>query len=97
VSDLKACKAAQSLPIGDDPDVLAYDIKKSTLYVAAESGTVSRFAANHDGLTKIGQGFLEKNAHIVAVDQDTHRVYFPVLADGDPKMLVTVSTAQAKP
>jgi YVTN family beta-propeller protein len=96
VFDLKALKAVQSLPIGDAPDVLAYDQKRAMLYVAAESGTVSMLSASADGLTKIGEGFLDKNAHIVAVDQATHRVYFPVLGDSGPKMLVTVPTAQAK-
>jgi YVTN family beta-propeller protein len=88
VFDLTALKATQNLPIGDDPDVLAYDRGRSILYVAAESGTVSMLAANADGLTKIGEGFLAKNAHIVAVDQGTHRVYFPVLGDNGPRMLV---------
>jgi YVTN family beta-propeller protein len=86
--DLNALKAARAFPIGDDPDVLAYDRKRATLYVAAESGVVSMFAANAQGLAKTGQGFLEDNAHIVAVDQRTHLVYFPVLASGGPEMLV---------
>jgi DNA-binding beta-propeller fold protein YncE len=88
VFDLTALKSTQSLAIGDDPDVLAYDRGRSTLYVAAESGTVSMFAANADGLTKIGEGFLGQNAHIVAVDQETHRAYFPVLGASGPRMLV---------
>jgi YVTN family beta-propeller protein len=88
VFDLKSHKATQSLPIGDDPDVLAYDRSRSILYVAAESGTVSMLRATAAGLNKIGEGFLGNNAHIVAVDQRTHRVYFPVLSDAGPKLLV---------
>jgi YVTN family beta-propeller protein len=86
--DLNQLKALRAYSIGDDPDVLAYDQKRAILYVAAESGIVSMFAAHAEGLTKTGQAFLEDNAHIVAVDQRTHLVYFPVLASGGPKMLV---------
>jgi len=88
VFDLKAHTAGQVLPIGDGPDVLAYDREQSFLYVAAESGTISMLAATADGLTKIGEGYLDKNAHIVAVDQRTHRLYFPVLSTSGPRMLV---------
>jgi YVTN family beta-propeller protein len=88
VFDLAALKATQTFAIGDDPDVLAYDLGQSILYVASESGTVSMLSASADRLTKIGEGFLGKNAHIVAVDQSTHRLYFPVLGDSGPRMLV---------
>jgi YVTN family beta-propeller protein len=88
VFDLNALRATQSLSIGVDPDVLAYDRKRAILYVAAESGTVSMFVARANILNKIGEAYLDKNAHIVAVDQRTSRVYFPVLGDGGPKMLV---------
>lgn len=86
--DLATMKAGPSISIGDDPDVLAYDRKRAILYVAAESGTITMLAANAVGLTKIGEGYLDRNAHIVAVDQRTHRLYFPVLGDAGPKMLV---------
>jgi len=46
------------------------------------------FSAAATNLRKIGEAFLAKNAHIVAVDQRTHRVYFPVLSDSGPRMLV---------
>jgi YVTN family beta-propeller protein len=86
--DLNKLKALRPYSIGDDPDVLAYDRKQAILYVAAESGIVSMFAAHGAGLTKTGQGFLADNAHIVAVDQRTHLVYFPVLASSGPEMIV---------
>ena len=44
--------------------------------------------ASSAGLKKIGEGFLGKNAHIVAVNQRRHRAYFPMLSDEGPKMLV---------
>jgi DNA-binding beta-propeller fold protein YncE len=88
VFDLTTLTAKQSLAIGDAPDVLAYDRGRSTLYIAAESGTLSILTVNTDGLNKRAQAFLANNAHIVTVDQRTHRVYFPVLTDNGPKMLV---------
>jgi len=87
VFDLVSLKQTQIIDIGADPDVLAYDDERSLLYVATESGTVSVLVAGAS-LHKIGEAFLAKNAHIVAVDQRTHRVYFPVLADSGPRMLV---------
>lgn len=86
--DLNQLKALRAYSIGDDPDVLAYDQKRAILYVAAESGIVSMFAVHAEGLTKTGQAFLADDAHIVAVDQRTHLVYFPVLASSGPEMIV---------
>lgn len=86
--DLNTLKTAGAFSIGADPDVLAYDRKRATLYVAAESGVISMFVANAQGLAKTGEGFLADNAHIVAVDQRTHLVYFPVLASRGPEILV---------
>lgn len=88
VFDLISLKQTQTFGAGADPDVLAYDEGRSLLYVAAESGVVSIFSASASDLRKVGEGFLDKDAHIVAVDQRTHRVYFPVLHDTGPKMLV---------
>lgn len=97
VFNLRTLKAEANFPVGDAPDVLAYDVVQSVLYVAAESGIVSMFRASDRGLTKIGEGYLDKNAHVVAVDRVTHRAYFPVLGDSGPKMLVTELRARTKP
>jgi len=88
VFDLASLKQTQTLDIGKDPDVLAYDERSATLYVAAESGIVSIFSARSQGLQNVGQAFLANNAHVVAVDQRTHCVYFPVLDETGPKMIV---------
>ncbi len=88
VFDLTRLRQTQTVGIGDGPDVLAFDRTRSLLYVAAESGTVSMFSATAARLRKVGEGFLGKNAHIVAVDERTHRVYFPILSEPDPTMLV---------
>ncbi|QUD88221.1 YncE family protein [Phenylobacterium montanum] len=65
-------------PIGADPDVLAYDDQAGRLYVSAESGVVSVFQVGAAGVTKLGQAFLADNAHVVAVDPASHRVFFPL-------------------
>lgn len=88
VFDLVTKKERQSFTIGDGPDVLAYDRTRSALYVASESGTVSMFDATARGMQKTAEAFVGTNAHIVAVDQRTHRVYFPVLGKDGPRMLV---------
>jgi len=92
VFDLTSLKQTQTIGTGADPDVLAYDEGRSLLYVATESGTVSVLAADAGALQKTGEAFLAKDAHIVAVDQRTHRVYFPVLGDSGPRMLVMEPT-----
>lgn len=93
VFDLRRLTAGQAIPIGEDPDVLAYDVREAMLYVASESGTVSIFVAGSGSLKKISQGFFATNAHIVGVDQNSHRVYFPVLGEGGPKLLIVKPTA----
>ncbi len=76
VFDLKAGKLLSVHPVGDDPDVLAFDAGLKRLYVSAESGTVSVFAWKN-GLRLLGQ-FDMPHAHTVAVDPSTHLVYFPL-------------------
>jgi len=88
VFDLTSLRQTQTLDIGKDPDVLAYDERLATLYVAAESGIVSTFSASSKGLENVGEAFLANNAHVVAVDQRTHLLYFPVLDETGPKMIV---------
>jgi DNA-binding beta-propeller fold protein YncE len=66
------------LPVGRDPDVLAYDPGPGWLYVAGEGGVVSVFRVGTEGVSKVGEGFLGDNAHVVAADPTTHRVYFPL-------------------
>ncbi len=88
VFDLKLWKQTHVFDVGIDPDVLAYDASLARLYVATESGIDSIFASTSGGLTKIGEAFVGIDAHIVAVDPRTHRLYFPVLDIAGPRMLV---------
>jgi DNA-binding beta-propeller fold protein YncE len=80
--------------VGDDPDVLAYDATARRLYVAAESGTVTVLDFSNSALVPIGSGHLADGAHVVAVDPNTHRSYYPVPegANGHPALLVRAAT-----
>jgi DNA-binding beta-propeller fold protein YncE len=76
-------------PVGEDPDVLAYDPSGHRLYVAAESGTLTTLDLRDHALVVSGSGQLADGAHVVAVDAGTHRTYYPVPAgkDGHPALL----------
>jgi YVTN family beta-propeller protein len=78
VFDMKSMKVISSEAVGDDPDVLAFDDTLHVLYIASESGVVSMFKLQGQILGKIAEGHLADKAHSVAVDQQTHRVYFPL-------------------
>lgn len=76
-------------PVGDDPDVLAFDPSARRLYVAAESGVLTTLDLRGHTLAVTGSGHLADNAHVVAVDPNTHRSYYPVPAgsNGHPALL----------
>jgi DNA-binding beta-propeller fold protein YncE len=88
--DLRARKQLLDLPLPADIDVLAFDVGLQRLYAASETGTVVVFALGPDhALGEVGRGFLAPNAHTVAVDSTTHRVYFPLPnAGGHPVLRV---------
>ncbi|MDE2356601.1 MAG: YncE family protein [Alphaproteobacteria bacterium] len=69
--------------VGEGPDVLAYDPGLHRLYVASESGVISVFQVEARGASLLGQGFLADNAHVVAVDPASHRIFFPLRKVGD--------------
>jgi DNA-binding beta-propeller fold protein YncE len=77
-------------PVGEHPDVLAYDSGAHRLYVAAESGTLTMLDLLHGHVLVVaGSGHLADDAHVVAVDPNTHRSYYPVQAGatGPPAVL----------
>lgn len=78
VFDLRAMRLVASFHVSSKPDVLAYDEGFHYLYVASESGPASVFLVGATGVTKLGDFFAGANAHVVAVDPATHRVYFPL-------------------
>jgi DNA-binding beta-propeller fold protein YncE len=90
VVDLGARRQMQTLPLPPDVDVLAFDPGLQRLYAAAETGTVAAFAVAPDrSVTELGRGFVGPDAHSVAVDPITHRVYFPLAnVNGRPVLRV---------
>jgi DNA-binding beta-propeller fold protein YncE len=87
--DLSTWRVIGTNPVGEDPDVLAYDNAAHRLYVAAESGTVTTLDLHDHSLAVSGSGHLADGAHVVAVDISTHRSYYPVPAGsgGHPALL----------
>jgi YVTN family beta-propeller protein len=78
VLDLQTKRISARFDTGEGPDVLAFDQGLRRLYVGSESGVVSVFDEKNRTLTLRAAGKLADNAHTVAVDQATHRVYFPL-------------------
>jgi DNA-binding beta-propeller fold protein YncE len=90
VLDLQTLQLRQVLPIGSDPDVLAFDPTLGRLYVAAESGVVAVLAERDRSLSQLGW-YRAPRAHSVAVDPATHRVYLPLAnVGGHPLLRVLV-------
>ena len=87
--DLTGGQVLGTDPVGEDPDVLAYDPTAHLLYVAAESGTVTVLDLRDRRLSVTGSGHLADGAHVVAVDPNTHHSFYPVPggADGRPALL----------
>lgn len=78
ILDLQTMQVVRTQSIGQAPDVLAFDDGLRRLYVASESGVVSVFQERGAALDKTGEAFLASNAHTIAVDSTTHRVYVPL-------------------
>ena len=90
VFNLAAHEQEDVLPIGSDPDVLAYDRNLNLLYVACESGVVSIFKCGAK-LTKLGDQSAGPNCHTVSVDSETHKVYFPLKnVNGAPLLRIMI-------
>lgn len=88
VLDLTNMKVLATYPVGEDPDVLAFDPGLKLLYVSAESGHVTVFREQGKALVSKGE-FLVPPAHTVSVDSDTHLVYFPLQEiDGHPVLRI---------
>ena len=91
VFNLQSHQEQEVFQVKEDPDVLAFDRELKLLYVACESGGVSLFKAGNGKLTKQGDVDVGPNAHTVAVDQKTHKAYFPLKdLNGTPALRIMV-------
>jgi len=86
--DLTSGQITGAHPVGDTPDVLAYDPGAHRLYVAAEDGTLSVLDRAGRGVTLIASRHLADGAHGVALDPTTHHSFYPIprSADGRPAL-----------
>jgi DNA-binding beta-propeller fold protein YncE len=75
--DLRRMEVVGTHPVGEDPDVLAFDPGWGRLYVASESGVVSVFTERAGRLLHDGD-ITMPHAHTVSVDPRTHLLYFPL-------------------
>ena len=96
IVDLRTMKVTGSVPVGRDPDVLAFDPGWQRLYVASEPGLVSVFT--EEGSTLVHNGDVQlPHAHSVAVDPRTHLVYLPLQdVDGRPVLRIMSGLAPAR-
>jgi DNA-binding beta-propeller fold protein YncE len=76
--DLGSGHAVVTAATGSGPDVLSIDATRRWLYVAAESGDLTVWDINKPGVVLVGHDQPGRNAHTVAVDPATHRVFFPL-------------------
>ena len=74
--ELTTGRVLARLPVARDPDVLALDAPARRLYVASESGGLSTFDISvPKAPMALGDVFVGKDAHAVAVDEVTHRLF----------------------
>jgi len=85
VLDMTTWEVMSTQDVGSHPDVLAYDSVLHVVYVAAENGPLAVFRNDETGVTRIAFQSAGPNAHIVAVDPDTHSIYMPLAnVNGQP-------------
>jgi DNA-binding beta-propeller fold protein YncE len=88
--DLRSGRVMQKQPVAHDPDVLAVDAGLHRLYVASESGNLSTYEIAIPGApVSLGDVFIASDAHAVAVDPNSHRLYFG-LANMDGRCVIKV-------
>jgi DNA-binding beta-propeller fold protein YncE len=75
---------------GSGPDVLSIDPSLGWLYIAAESGDLAVFDIGKPGLVSIDTEHVGDNAHSVAVDPASHKVFFPLMSgpSGSPVLRI---------
>ncbi len=88
VMDLRTMHVTANYPVGEGPDVLAFDPGWHRLYVASESGVVAIFDERGTDLDPVGD-YRAPHAHSIAVDPATHWIYLPLEnVDGMPVLRI---------
>jgi DNA-binding beta-propeller fold protein YncE len=88
--DLGGAHAVVTAKTGGGPDVMSIDPGLGRLYVASESGDLVVFDIDKPGLVLVDREKPGDNAHSVAVDPATHRVFFPLMSgpNGTPVLRI---------
>jgi DNA-binding beta-propeller fold protein YncE len=87
VFSFKTMQVSSTYPVGNGPDVMAFDPELHRLYVASESGILSIFDQQGDRIAKLEDIRVDPSAHTVAVDPHSHRVYLPLEKVGNRPVL----------
>jgi len=95
VVDLDSGQVLETHPVGEDPDVLAFDPGPGLLYVAAESGVLTIFEQHGTRLAPRGELRIP-HAHTVCADPTTHLVYLPLEDVGGRPVLRIMAPSGAK-
>jgi YVTN family beta-propeller protein len=91
VLDMLSMRVIAQQSVGNSPDVLALDSSRHFLYVASESGVVSVFDEQGHAFQRVGEGYVAEEAHSVAVDLQTHDIYFPLQnVNNNPVLMVAL-------
>jgi YVTN family beta-propeller protein len=95
--DLGGAHALTTSPTGGGPDVMSVDPGLGWLYVASESGDLVIFDIGKPGLVAIDREHPGDNAHSVAVDPSTHRVFFPLMTGPNGKPVLRIMRPRVAP
>jgi DNA-binding beta-propeller fold protein YncE len=88
--DLGTGHVMNKQPVVHDPDVLAIDPQANRLYVASEAGALSTYnIAVPEKPASLGDVYIAPDAHTVAADPVSHRLYF-ALADLNGRAILRV-------
>jgi YVTN family beta-propeller protein len=87
VMDMRSMKIVARFAVPKGPDVLAHDAALGIVYLASESGVLSAFKVSAQGVAKVSERFVGANAHTVALEPGTHKVYLPLKETGTPPVL----------
>lgn len=88
--DLAKSTVIETIPTGVVPDVMDLDPDLGWLYVAAELGDLTVVDINKPGLVLVGTDQPGAYAHSIAVDPNTHRVFFPLEAGKKGKPVLRI-------
>jgi YVTN family beta-propeller protein len=89
VLDMQSKRVVATEPVGNTPDVLAFDPGPSVHYVASESGVIAVFQVKGNAVRKLWEAHVATKAHTVAVDPGAHYVYLPLEnVDGKPLLRI---------